>query len=138
MFDLHGNERLTEWRRLRDSLKDSEDPFSTVLDVWKHAPFVNPYLNSNCPSDWPDPWHLILDNRYDDIAIALGIVYTLGLSDRFIGEEIEIHMSMLDTQREDFFVVSGNTAIDVGCRIVLSKDKLPADSKRIWAYQNKS
>jgi hypothetical protein len=137
VFDVSGTERLTEWRKIRDSLNSSNDPYQSVLEVWKRAPFVNQYLDPNNPGSWPDPWHLILDNRYDDLALALGIVYTLGLSERFIGQEIEIHMSMSDTQRESYFVIIKNTVIDIDCRIILTKDQLPADSKRIWSYQNK-
>lgn len=137
MFDVSGTERLTEWRKIRDSLNSSDDPYQSVLEVWKRAPFVNRYLDPDNPGSWPDPWHLILDNRYDDLALALGIVYTLGLSERFIGQEIEIHMSMSDTQRESYFVIIKNTVIDIDCRIILTKDQLPADSKRIWSYQNK-
>lgn len=138
MFDLRGTERLTEWRKIRDGLNSSDDPYQSVLEVWKRAPLVNQYLDPTDPGSWPDPWHLILDNRYDDLALALGIVYTLGLSERFIGQEIEIHMSMLDTQRKSYFVIIENTVIDVDCRVTLTKDQLSTDSKRIWSYQNKS
>lgn len=138
MFDLSGNERLTEWRRIRDSLNNSHFPEEEVLEIWKKAPFVSRYLDPSDPDSWPDPWHLILDNRYDDLAIALGIAYTLGLSARFMSVEIEIHMSILNNNEYNFFVVLDQVVIDVTYRTVRKKDYLTSDQKRIWTYQNKS
>lgn len=137
MFDLSGTERLTEWRKIRDNLTDSNSPYHYVLDVWKRAPLVNPYLDPTDFGSWPDPWHLILDNRYDELALALGIVYTLGLSERFMSTEIEIHMSIPESKITDYFVVCENTAIDVGCREIRSKTFISESTKRIWTYQNK-
>lgn len=138
MFDLRGNERLTEWRKIRDNLSNSLNPYAQVLEIWKKAPLVNQYLDPFNSGSWPDPWHLILDDRYDDLAISLGIVYTLALSDRFMRERFEIHMSISEDDRESFFVVSENTSIDVCQRIFVDKQKICKESKRIWSYQNKS
>lgn len=137
MFDLDGTERLTEWRRIRDQLNSDNDPCRSVLEVWKRAPLVNQYLDPTNPGSWPDPWHLILDNRYDDLALALGIVYTLGLSERFMSTEIEIHMSIPESKHSDFFVVINEAVIDVGCRELRSRDFIDTTAKRIWTYQSK-
>jgi hypothetical protein len=136
VFDFSGTERLTEWRRIRDNLNNSGDPYQSVLEVWKRAPLVNQYLDPNDPGSWPDPWHLILDNRYDELALALGIVYTLGLSERFMSMKIEIHMSIPEDKNNDFFVICGETVIDVGCREMKSIDSI-SPAKRIWTYQSK-
>ena len=137
MFDVSGTERLTEWRKIRDDLQNSSSPYNSVLEVWKRAPLVNPYLDPNDPGSWPDPWHLILDNRYDELALALGIVYTLGLSERFMSTEIEIHMSISEDKITDYFVVCEDVVIDVGCREIRSKSFISATAKSIWTYQNR-
>jgi hypothetical protein len=50
-----------------------------VARVWASAPTRN-YLTQDDQSNWPDPWTLISDNCYCDVAVALGIFYTLYLS----------------------------------------------------------
>ena len=95
MFDVHGIDRLTEWKRFRDKLETSPKPLEEVAEFWSRAPFVNDYLNEKNPTEWPDPWHLVLDERLDDLAIALGMLYTLKLTQRFMDVQCEIHMSML-------------------------------------------
>ena len=105
MFDLYGNERLTAWKRFRDRLEDSQTPFDDSVSLWCRAPFVNPYLDPYKPEDWPDPWHLILDDRLDNLAISLGMLYTLKLTQRFIDTKCEIHMSMFPSEKEPSYIV---------------------------------
>jgi hypothetical protein len=103
VFDLYGNDRLTKWKEIRDSIETSEDPFNDVISVWSRAPFVNAYLNHHDKGSWPDPWHLILDGKLDDLAICLGMLYTLKLTQRFIRSTFEIHMSMPHEQSDKIF-----------------------------------
>jgi len=106
VFDLHGTDRLTNWKQFRDSLETSATPLEDVAELWSHAPFVSPYLDPQNPAEWPDPWHLILDLHLDDLAIALGMLYTIKLTHRFIDTECEIHTSMLPNRKEaSYFVV---------------------------------
>ncbi len=95
MFDKHGLDRLTEWKQFRNSLEVSPNPLKDLAEFWSQAPFVNDYLDEKDPKNWPDPWHLVLDQRLDDLAIALGMLYTLKLTQRFMDTKCEIHMSML-------------------------------------------
>ena len=48
-----------------------------INDWWFRAPTVNHYLHPQDIPNWPDPWQLLNDNIYCDLARALGIVYTL-------------------------------------------------------------
>ena len=80
VFDSYGTDRLTKWKQFRDSLETSATPLEDVAELWSHAPFVSPYLDPQNPAEWPDPWHLILDLRLDDLAIALGMLYTIKLT----------------------------------------------------------
>ena len=103
MFNLYGNERLTEWKKFRDSLESCNDPLTRVAELWATAPFVNPYIDPNNPNEWPDPWHLVLDNKLDELAICLGMLYTIKLTQRFMDSDCEIHKSMLPNNLEPSF-----------------------------------
>lgn len=106
MFDLHGNQRLAEWRKIRDNLETCDNPLQEVVDLWSKAPFVASYLDPSNYKEWPDPWRLILDGRFDDLAICLGMLYTLQLTQRFMCNQYEIHMSIIPETKEPVFYLS--------------------------------
>lgn len=136
MFDLHGNERLTEWRRIRDRLEHSSNAFEELANLWSGAPLVNQYLNPNDPTSWPDPWHLVLDNKYDDLAICLGMLYTLQLTQRFMASKYEIHMSINSYRKEPlyFLVVDKKNVLNLCYRTVCSIDNISdIESDIIWS-----
>ncbi len=108
MFDAYGVDRLAEWKRFRDRLETSPNPLGDLAEFWSRAPFVNSYLDENNPTKWPDPWHLVLDQRLDDLAIALGMLYTLKLTQRFMDSDCEIHMSMLPDKTNCHFLLVDN------------------------------
>ena len=122
MFNLYGNERLTEWKRFRDSLESCNDPLTRVAELWATAPFVNPYIDPNNPNEWPDPWHLVLDSKLDELAISLGMLYTIKLTQRFMDSNCEIHKSMLPNNLEPSFylVVDQQHVMNYEPRIVHS------------------
>jgi len=112
VFDLYGNDRLTEWKKFRDRLETVPNPLEEVSKLWSRAPFVNHYLNPQCPSEWPDPWHLVLDGKLDDLAICLGMLYTIKLTQRFMTTVCEIHMSMLPKDSSPrFYLVVDNSYV---------------------------
>jgi hypothetical protein len=112
VFDLHGTQRLIEWKNIRNSLETDTDPLGRVAELWSRAPFVNPYLDPADPSTWPDPWHLVLDLKLDDLAICLGMLYTIKLTQRFMDTECEIHTSMLPKEfNKKFFLVVDNSHV---------------------------
>jgi hypothetical protein len=106
VFDLYGNQRLIAWKQFRDQLEVKDNPFDDLAEFWSRAPFVNHYLDPNSPGSWPDPWHLILDDRLDDLAITLGMLYTLKLTTRFIDSRCEIHMTMFHRDPKYLLIVN--------------------------------
>jgi hypothetical protein len=89
-----------------------------VAEFWSHAPFVNPFLNPHEPTTWPDPWHLVLDSKLDDLAICLGMLYTIKLTQRFMNTVCEIHKSMLPEDHDSkFFLVVDNAVLNYEPRI---------------------
>ncbi len=118
MFDLYGNERLLTWKEFRDSLESSNYPMDDVAKLCSQAPFVNPFLDPQKPNTWPDPWHLVIDGKLDDLAICLGMLYTIKLTQRFMDTVCEIHKSMLPKDRESkFFLVADNAVLNYEPRI---------------------
>ena len=135
MFNLYGNERLIEWKRFRDSLESCSDPLTRVAELWATAPFVNSYLDPNNPNEWPDPWHLVLDSKLDELAISLGMLYTIKLTQRFMDSNCEIHKSMLPNNLEPSFylVVDQQHVMNYEPRIVHGIDVLDqVQTNTLW------
>jgi hypothetical protein len=94
MFHLSAEDRLRSWREFRaniDSLPIKE-ALDQTAEYWSRAPFVPYNLDINHPESWPNPWTLICENVYCDIAKCLGIVYTLCLTHHFDDSQIEIRI----------------------------------------------
>ena len=76
--------RLESWTQLREQVKHL--PIETALaDInawWFRAPWRPYYLHWDDQATWPDPWELLSDNTYCDLARGLGILYTISLLDR--------------------------------------------------------
>lgn len=94
MWKLKADDRLDRWKSFRREL--SKLPIEQALiqcqDFWQSAPFTPFYLDYNELDKWPDPWQLVYENYYCDIAKALGIVYTLHLCDHGPGLDLAIHV----------------------------------------------
>jgi len=139
VFNSHHSDRIKAWKEYREQLETSNDPLQDVAEFWALAPFVNSYLNPNNAKDWPDPWKLILDGKYDDLAIALGMLYTIKLTQRFMDAHCEIHMSMPTNEKQPvFFLVVEHTDVlnyEYRKRIKLN-DIEHLDSSIIWHGQN--
>lgn len=76
--------RLESWNALRDSCQNL--PLEQTLEIintwWFNVPWRPYYLHWDDQPNWPDPWQLLSDNHYCDLARALGILYTITLLDR--------------------------------------------------------
>lgn len=125
VFDLYDNDRLIKWRQFRDNIETSLTPLEDVAHLWSRAPFVNTYLNPHTPDEWPDPWHLVLNSKLDELAIVLGMLYTLKLTQRFMDSVCEIHMSMLSKDSEHrYFLVIDDKVLNYEYGEILSADCL--------------
>jgi hypothetical protein len=135
VFDLHGNRRLAEWKKFRDKIEISEDPYRETAELWYFAPFVSHYLDPKNPDSWPDAWRLILSDKLDSLAIVLGLYYTLKLTQRFSNARYEIHMSMSDDRSRDYWLLIDNhTVLQSFSRDVLCiKDLADRNTDIIWS-----
>jgi len=93
MWNLLPSERLRYWHDFRKKISTltRDDALKETHHLWCYAPFVSNYLTTDQVANWPDPWELINDNYYCDLAKALGMVYTLYLSDHAVESTIKIY-----------------------------------------------
>jgi hypothetical protein len=78
------NQRLRAWYTLRESAQAL--PIKSALEIinawWFCCPWQPYYLHWDDQTAWPDPWQLLNDNVYCEVARGLGILYTITLLDR--------------------------------------------------------
>jgi hypothetical protein len=79
IFQSSYEARLQDWFQLRKSVSTNtlQEQCVTIDKWWQAAPMVNHYLHPHDISNWPDPWELLSENTYCEVARALGICYTL-------------------------------------------------------------
>jgi hypothetical protein len=76
--------RLESWAKLRQDVQDLslESALATINAWWFNSPWQPFYLHWDDQPNWPDPWQLLSDNVYCDLARGLGILYTISMLDR--------------------------------------------------------
>ena len=76
--------RLESWNLLRDQCTNL--PVTAALEDinawWFRAPWTAYHQHWDDSEAWPDPWQLLSDNIYCELARGLGILYTITLLDR--------------------------------------------------------
>lgn len=76
--------RLRAWADLRTRMKEQPVDLA-LLEIhcwWSQTPWRPFYLHWDDRLNWPDPWQLLADNIYCDLARALGMLYTVLMLDR--------------------------------------------------------
>jgi hypothetical protein len=78
------DQRLSSWYNLRSlSLElPLRDALESINQWWFNSPWQPYYLHWDDEHNWPDPWQLLSDNTYCDLARGIGILYTISLLDR--------------------------------------------------------
>ena len=78
-WNLRVNDRLTQWKDFRHQLDrlPLESALVELNNMWSTAPIVNYNLDPSDPGSWPDPWTLLAENYYCNIAKSLGMLYTI-------------------------------------------------------------
>jgi len=107
VFQLNYEARLKSWYDLRKSLEDSDIKTSCLAidNWWQKTPLVNHYLHPHDIDNWPEPWELLVENNYCQIARGLGIVYTLQL----VGiKDIDFCLAIDDNSEECALVMVDN------------------------------
>lgn len=91
-FNTSPQQRIVSWRDWRNSLENqpAEEIIKTVASTWAQVPTVMHLLSPDQPEEWPRAWRLINDNYYCDLAICLGMFYSLALLENPKFDDIEI------------------------------------------------
>ena len=106
MFNLSTDDRLSAWSQHRLKLDKSVNPLQDVWEFWKRAPYI-PYNNKIDPyyqAKWPNPWEIIVENKYDDFTKALMISWTLKLTNTFKNIPIELRIYIDNTKNSAYNV----------------------------------
>jgi hypothetical protein len=76
--------RLRAWYTLRESAQTlpMESALTAINTWWFQCPWQPYYLHWDDQAAWSDPWQLLSDNVYCEVARGLGILYTITLLDR--------------------------------------------------------
>tara|TARA_R110000868_G_scaffold247536_1_gene503945 strand:- start:948 stop:1376 length:429 start_codon:yes stop_codon:yes gene_type:complete len=76
--------RLDSWNQLRKQVTEQpvELALETINSWWFQTPWTAYHLHWDDRLSWPDPWQLLSDNLYCEVARGLGILYTITLLDR--------------------------------------------------------
>lgn len=108
MFQQKPEDRLRSWREFRASLDvlPLDQALAQTAEYWARAPFTPYYLDPDDPSTWPDPWTLIMENTYCDVAKCLGIVYTMTLT---------THRTDLDIVFQQYTDTKNNHVYNLAC-----------------------
>jgi hypothetical protein len=76
--------RLASWAELRSTVKNQplEECLANINLWWQRSPWQPFYLHWDDVSKWPDPWQLLADNVFCDVAKSLGMCYTISMLNR--------------------------------------------------------
>ncbi len=108
-WNLRVNDRLTHWKDFRHKLSDMplDLAVNELNEMWSTAPFVTYYLSPDSTKEWPDPWTLLAENYYCDLAKALGILYTIYFtSHKTDNIELQIYYNFKDKVRSNVVNIS--------------------------------
>jgi hypothetical protein len=141
MWILKPEERLREWKSFRQKISQLpiEQACQEVTHLWSYAPYFNHYLdpdqkNSHVP--WPDPWTLLYENCYCDLAKSLGMLYTLYLSDHR-PQDIELIVALDTASRQTYNLVKlckGKYILNFMFDTVVNKKQLPTTLSTNYQY----
>ena len=123
-------DRLRLWQdfRHRISTLTLEEAVKATEHLWSYAPYQKYYLTLDEVKDWPGPWELVFENYYCNLAICLGMLYTLYLSDHKPQLEIRVYIDPVSmAQYNLLFVEQGKYVLNMEHDTVLNKTQV--DSK---------
>lgn len=108
MWPREFERRLEAWSDLRQQVQNMpiESALAQINAWWLDSPWVPYYLHWDDQAQWPDPWQLLSENIYCDLARGLGILYTIALLDRadMAGVElvltVDAHNLVLDAEKK--------------------------------------
>jgi hypothetical protein len=134
MWKLKPDDRLDRWKQFRKRLGTLplESALAECVDFWQKAPFTPYYLEHADQTNWPDPWQLVYENYYCDLAKALGIVYTLHLSEHGTNLEMSIRVYQDTASRGQYnlaWIDQGKYVLNFISDEIVNRTQLPKELK---------
>jgi hypothetical protein len=140
MWKMNTADRLDGWKTLRAELGNInfESAMMQVIDAWSQAPFEPYYLEWDQPESWPDPWTLISENYYCDLAKALGILYTIHLSPH--GDNHQFELRIFQGPNKEIFnlvyIDHGKYVLNLEQGLILNKKSIPKELHQVAEYRS--
>lgn len=139
MWNLRSDSRLAAWREFRLSLDELsfDEAVAKTVHLWSYVPFVSHYLDVRDSQDWPTPWELLADGKFDDMAKALGMLYTLALTRHGKDHEFSIVRMSNTSSIENYNLVQidqGKYILNYVFDSVISNKQLEKDATVIQVY----
>lgn len=139
MFKLSTSDRLGRWKYFRSSLGSMLLPeaFEQTVIFWQDCPFIPFYLVPEDNTNWPDPWQLIIENYYCDLAKALGMLYTIHLSrpEQNLEPEIRVYY---DSKKRFYYHIAyfaqGKYVLNLVEGKVVNKEQINQELKLKYCY----
>jgi hypothetical protein len=138
MWRLPTPERLARWKNFREEIGSL--PFEQALDatasLWNKTSFTPFYLEHHNVDSWPDPWTMITENYYCDLAKSLGMLYTLYLS-QHRDHEYNIRVFTQSAQGTMYNLVwidQGKYVLNLEPEQHVNKKSIPSELKQIIEY----
>jgi hypothetical protein len=141
MFNLKPDERIIHWKHFRDSISklDAETALQQVQQFWSSCPYVPYYLDPTATKNWPNPWQLITENYYCDIAKALGIMYTIAFTEhKTLKPEIKIYVDKKTGYSYNLvWLDQGKYILNLIDTDIVNKTQLDVDFELRYTYTSK-
>ena len=139
MWNLKSDERLAAWKDFRSTIGalSFEEAVKQTVHLWSYAPFVAHYLDKQSPERWPTPWELLVDGKFDDMAKALGMLYTLALSEHGHHHEFMLETVSCSSSVENYNLVMidrGKYILNYVFDSVISNKQLDKEATVVQIY----
>lgn len=137
MWKLNSDERLSRWRAFRKSLNalPLEEAVASVAEFWTSCPFTPYYLDPDKPDTWPNPWTLVEENYWCELAKAVGMLYTIKLTEH--SPEVEIRVYYDPESRVNYNLVwidKGKYVLNMNDGEVLNKTHIAEQLELRYTY----
>ena len=139
MFKLSTSDRMDRWKSFRSSLDNLslDDAIKQTVLFWQSCPFIPFYLMPEDNINWPDPWELINENYYCDLAKALGMLYTIHLTSH--GKDIDPEIRVYYDSKKRFhyhiaYLCQGKYVLNLVEGEIVNKQQINKDLTLRYCY----
>ena len=109
MWPRSYQDRLQSWVSLRNRCQvlEIDQSLLQINQWWFLTPWTPYYLHWDDRKNWPDPWQLLADNVFCDLARALGIAYTIMI----IEHEKILKVELAEANSSNLVLINGGKYI---------------------------